>query len=204
MNGVKRLMIVFPESKFLRSLRVINERGRPRFRLVLRLSRRAGDIRLLGMAKVSAGLLMYRVREGRLEFLLAHPGGPFWKNRDAGAWTIPKGEIHPGEEPLVAARREFEEETGLKPEGKFTELKPVTQKGGKIVHAWAFEGDLDIASIRSNTFQMEWPPRSGKFHTCPEIDRAGFFRLAEAKEKINQAQGAFLEELEQLRTKSVL
>jgi len=154
------------------------------------------------MAKISAGLLMYRVRGNELEFLLAHPGGPFWKNRDLGAWTIPKGEIQPGEEPFAAAQREFEEEIGLKPEGTFIELKPVTQKGGKIVHAWAFEGECDTACIRSNSFQMEWPPRSGKFTTCPEIDRACFFALTEAKQKINAAQISFLEELQQLRRKT--
>jgi predicted NUDIX family NTP pyrophosphohydrolase len=153
------------------------------------------------MPKISAGLLMYRVRGGELEFLLAHPGGPFWKDRDAGAWTIPKGEIQPGEEPLMAARREFEEEIGLKPKGEFIELRPVTQKGGKIVHAWAFEGECDTTRIHSNAFQMEWPPRSGKFQTCPEVDRASFFGMAEAKQKINQAQVAFLEELRQLREK---
>jgi predicted NUDIX family NTP pyrophosphohydrolase len=147
------------------------------------------------MPKISAGLLMYRVRGGEIEFLLAHPGGPFWKNKDAGAWTIPKGEIQPGEEPLAAAQREFEEEIGLKPQGTFIELTPVTQKGGKVVHAWAFEGDFDTARLHSNNFQMEWPPRSGKFETCPEVDRACFFRLAEAKQKINVAQAAFLEEL---------
>lgn len=147
------------------------------------------------MQKLSAGLLMYRMREGELEFLLAHPGGPFWKNRDAGAWTIPKGEIQPGEEPLAAAKREFQEEIGLKPEGTFVELKPVRQKGGKLVYAWAFEGDCDAAKICSNTFRMEWPPKSGKFTTCPEVDCAQFFRMTEAKEKINAAQVAFLEEL---------
>lgn len=151
------------------------------------------------MQKVSAGLLMYRMREGKLEFLLAHPGGPFWKNRDAGAWTIPKGEIQPGEEPLAAARREFEEEIGFKAEGTFAELRPIRQKGGKIVHAWAFEGDCDTANVRSNTFQMEWPPESGKFETCPEVDQAQFFRMAEAREKINPAQVAFLEELSAMR-----
>src|SRR5215469_3026204 len=154
------------------------------------------------MAKISAGLLMYRVREGELEFLLAHPGGPFWKHRDTGAWTIPKGEIHPGEEPLVAAQREFEEEIGLKAQGNFIELKPITQKGGKIVHAWAFEGECDTACIRSNSFQMEWPPRSGKFVACPEVDRACFFRIMEARQKINAAQVALLEELERLQRKS--
>src|ERR1700743_1123564 len=154
------------------------------------------------MQKVSAGLLMYRVREGELEFLLAHPGGPFWKDRDAGAWTIPKGEIQPGEEPIVAAQREFEEEIGLKPAGKFIELKPITQKGGKIVHAWAFEGEFDMACVRSNTFEMEWPPRSGKFQVWPEVDRACFFTMAEARRKINPAQVAFLEELAQLQGES--
>jgi predicted NUDIX family NTP pyrophosphohydrolase len=154
------------------------------------------------MPKISAGLLMYRVRDGELEFLLAHPGGPFWKNRDAGAWTIPKGEIQPGEDPLAAAQREFEEEIGLKPKGEFIELNPITQKGGKVVHAWAFEGDCDTASIRSNTFQMEWPAGSGKFQTCPEVDQARFFAMAEARRKINPAQIAFLEELKQLRSKA--
>ncbi len=146
------------------------------------------------MAKISAGLLMYRLKDGELEFLLAHPGGPFWKNKDLGAWTIPKGEIHDGEEPLAAAKREFEEEIGLKPEGEFLPLTAITQKGGKIVHAWAFEGDCDTTCSRSNTFKMEWPPKSGRFLTCPEVDRACFFRLTEAKQKINPAQVAFLEE----------
>ena len=144
---------------------------------------------------------MYRVREGDLEFLLVHPGGPFWKHRDAGAWTIPKGEIQPGEEPLATAKREFEEELGLKPEGHFIELKPITQKGGKIVHGWAFEGDFDAATLQSNTFQLEWPPRSGKFQSFPEVDRAEFFRMADAMEKINPAQVLFLQELEQFRNK---
>ena len=147
------------------------------------------------MPKVSAGLLLYRVRDGELEFLLAHPGGPFWKDRDAGAWTIPKGEINEGENPLAAARREFEEEVGLKPDGEFMELTPIQQKGGKIVRAWAVEGDGDITNIKSNLFQMEWPPNSGRFQTCPEVDRAAFFRIQEAKSKINSAQIPFLEEL---------
>jgi predicted NUDIX family NTP pyrophosphohydrolase len=149
------------------------------------------------MAKVSAGLLMYRIRDGALQFLLAHPGGPFWKDRDAGAWTIPKGEIQPGEEPLAAAQREFEEEVGFKPRGRFIELTPITQKSGKIVHAWAFEGDCDPARVRSNTFKMEWPPHSGKFEDCPEVDRAGFFGMEEAKGKINPAQIPLLVEATQ-------
>jgi predicted NUDIX family NTP pyrophosphohydrolase len=150
------------------------------------------------MPKVSAGLLMYRTRDGDFEFLLAHPGGPFWKDRDAGAWTIPKGEIQPGEEPLAAAQREFEEEVGFKPHGNFIALAPITQRGGKIVHAWAFEGDCDPSRLNSNTFKMEWPPRSGRFEDCPEVDRADFFRMAEAKIRINQAQIAFLEELKRM------
>ena len=154
------------------------------------------------MPKISAGLLMYRMRDGELEFLLAHPGGPFWKDRDAGAWTIPKGEIQEGENPLAAAKREFEEEIGVKPRGEFKELTPITQKGGKVVHAWAIEGDCDTATIRSNTFQMEWPPRSGKFQACPEVDRAAFFQFDEARRKINPAQSALLEELRRLRAKS--
>jgi predicted NUDIX family NTP pyrophosphohydrolase len=149
------------------------------------------------MAKVSAGLLMYRIRDGALQFLLAHPGGPFWKDRDAGAWTIPKGEIQPGEEPLAAAQREFEEEVGFKPRGRFIELTPITQKSGKIVHAWAFEGDCDPALVRSNSFKMEWPPRSGQFEDCPEVDRAGFFGMEEAKGKINPAQIPLLVEATQ-------
>ena len=149
------------------------------------------------MAKVSAGLLMYRVKDGEREFLLAHPGGPFWKNKDLGTWTIPKGEIQEGEEPLIAAQREFAEEIGFKPEGEFIPLTPITQKSGKIVHAWAIEGDCDTTCIRSNTFQMEWPPKSGRFQTCPEVDRANFFRLIEATQKINPAQIALLHELQQ-------
>jgi predicted NUDIX family NTP pyrophosphohydrolase len=146
------------------------------------------------MPKVSAGLLMYRVRDGELEFLLAHPGGPLWKNRDAGVWTIPKGEVGLNEDLLAAARREFEEETGVKVNGKFVELSPIRQKSGKLVHAWAIEGECDADRIVSNVFQLEWPPHSGHFQSCPEIDRAAFFRLSEAKEKINPAQIPLLEE----------
>ena len=147
------------------------------------------------MAKESAGLLMFRKRPGELEFLLVHPGGPFWKNKDAGAWTIPKGEIAPGEDALATAKREFEEELGLKAEGSFIELKPIKQKGGKVVKAWAFEGDCDPGQVKSNTFTMEWPPRSGKMTEFPEVDRAEFFNLEKAKEKINEAQIPLLEEL---------
>jgi len=147
------------------------------------------------MAKESAGLMMFRKRAGALEFLLVHPGGPFWKNKNAGAWTIPKGEIAPGEDALATAKREFEEELGLKAEGSFIELKPIKQKGGKVVKAWAFEGDCDPGQVKSNTFTMEWPPRSGKMTEFPEVDRAEFFNLEKAKEKINEAQIPLLEEL---------
>jgi predicted NUDIX family NTP pyrophosphohydrolase len=146
------------------------------------------------MPNVSAGLLLYRVRDGELEYLLAHPGGPLWKNRDAGVWTIPKGEVEPGEDLLTAARREFEEETGMKVDGNFVELSPIQQKSGKMVHAWAVQAQCDINSIRSNVFRLEWPPRSGNFQSFPEIDRAAFFRLSEAKVKINPSQIPLLEE----------
>jgi len=147
------------------------------------------------MAKESAGLMMFRKRAGALEFLLVHPGGPFWKNKNAGAWTIPKGEIAEGENALATAKREFEEELGLKAEGSFIELRPIKQKGGKVVRAWAFEGDCDPGQVKSNTFTMEWPPRSGKMTEFPEVDRAEFFNLEKAKEKINEAQIPLLEEL---------
>jgi len=147
------------------------------------------------MPKVSAGLLLYRVRGKELEFLLVHPGGPLWQAKDAGIWSIPKGELRPGEDGLEAAKREFEEELGLKAQGVFVELAPITQKSGKIVHAWAFEGDCDPSQIRSNTYSMEWPPHSGRIGTFPEVDRAGFFNLEQAKIQIIPAQAALLEEL---------
>ncbi len=146
--------------------------------------------------RVSAGLIMYRKTPRVIEVLLVHPGGPFWRNKDHGAWTIPKGEAEEGEDLLAAARREFEEETGLRTEGPFIPLASVKQKGGKRVYAWAFEGDCDPRAIRSNQFQMEWPRGSGKLETFPEIDRAAFFTIPEAKLRINPAQTAFLEELE--------
>jgi len=145
--------------------------------------------------KESAGLVIYRVRDNELEFLLVHPGGPLWQNKDAGIWSIPKGEIHPGEDGLEAAKREFEEELGVQAQGAFVKLTPITQKSGKIVHAWGFAGDCDPSQIRSNTFSMEWPPRSGRTGTFPEVDRAAFFNLEQAKGRINPAQVALLEEL---------
>lgn len=147
------------------------------------------------MAAASAGLLMYRRRGERLEVLLVHPGGPFWRHRDAGAWSIPKGEIDDAEDPLEAARRELEEETGLRPEGPFLELPTVRQKAGKVVRAWAFEGDWDPAELRSNTFRVEWPPKSGRTAEFPEVDRAEFFDLATAREKLNAGQVPLLDHL---------
>ena len=147
------------------------------------------------MAKESAGLLIWRERGGALEVLLVHPGGPFWKNKDAGAWSIPKGEIDPGEDAEAAARREVTEETGLVVDAPLTKLASVRQKGGKAVHAWAVRADYNAASVRSNTFSMEWPPRSGKMREFPEVDRAAWFALAEARGRINPAQAALLDEL---------
>jgi predicted NUDIX family NTP pyrophosphohydrolase len=150
------------------------------------------------MPKHSAGLLMFRKRAGVLEVFLVHPGGPFFAKKDDEVWGIPKGEIHKGEDALAAARREFEEETGFKAGGEFLPLTPVTQKGGKIVQAWAMEGDCDPEKMKSNTFTMEWPPRSGRHHEFPEVDRSGWFATNEAKRKINPAQISFLEELQRM------
>ena len=147
------------------------------------------------MAKRSAGILMYRRHDGELQVFLAHPGGPFWAKKDAGAWTIPKGEIDEGEDPLAAAKRELAEETGLRPEGEFIALAPIRQKGGKVVLAWAVEGDCDARAIVSNVFSMEWPPKSGRMAEFPEIDRAQWFSIDEARKRINAGQLPFLEEL---------
>ena len=147
------------------------------------------------MARLSAGLLLYRRRRGVLEVFLVHPGGPFWAGKDAGAWSIPKGEFSPGEDPLAAARREFGEETGFTAAGEFLPLTPLKQPSGKIIQAWAVAGDCDPGAIRSNTFSLEWPPRSGRRQEFPEVDRAAWFTLAGAREKISQGQAGFLEEL---------
>lgn len=148
------------------------------------------------MGKKSAGLLMYRYQGDHLEFFLVHPGGPYWQNKESYAWSIPKGEIDLGEDPFAAAKREFWEETGLVPEGPFHRLTTVKQSGGKIVIAWAFEGDCDPKTVHSNTFTLEWPPNSGHLRTFPEVDRAAWFSLSEAKRHIIRAQAAFLEELQ--------
>ena|SRR5688572_12898828 len=146
--------------------------------------------------KESAGILLYRRRPGGPEVLLAHPGGPFWAKRDLGAWTIPKGEIGSGEDPLAAARRELAEETGVVADGDAIALTPVRQRGGKVVHAWAIEGDCDASAIVSNSFTLEWPPRSGRTAEFPEIDRAAWFALGEARQRILEAQVPLLDELQ--------
>jgi predicted NUDIX family NTP pyrophosphohydrolase len=158
--------------------------------------------RLVSMPRVSAGLLMYRLRDGKLQVLLAHPGGPFFKNKGENAWTIPKGEVESGENLLETAKREFEEETGITPTGPFMALAPVKQKGGKIVHAWAFEADCDPSAIVSNTFTMEWPPKSGQQMEFPEIDRAEFFEVVPAMRKIKSGQEGLIEELERIVTEA--
>lgn len=149
------------------------------------------------MPKASAGLLMFRFSPD-LEVLLVHLGGPFWAKKDAGAWFVPKGEIEAGEDTLEAAKREFQEETGIEPHGPLLPLGSIKNKSGKTITAWAFRGDGDPSKIRSNTFQLEWPPRSGKMAEFLEIDRAAFFGVAEAREKIHPAEAAFLEALQRV------
>ena len=147
-------------------------------------------------AKRSAGILLYRLKGGAPEVLLVHPGGPFWTGKDVGAWSIPKGEYGEDEDPQACARREFEEETGTAlPPAALADLGTARQKSGKLVAAWAVEGDLDAGAIRSNTFEMEWPPRSGRMRAFPEVDRAGWFGLDQAREKLNPAQTAFIDRL---------
>jgi len=141
---------------------------------------------------------MYRRTNGRVEVLLAHPGGPFWAKKDLGAWSIPKGEVDSDEEPLLAAQREFEEETGIAPEGDFIVLGEAKQAGGKIVTAWAVEGDCDSSGLKSNTFSMQWPPRSGRMAEFPEVDRWEWFSLNDAREKILAGQRIFLERLREM------
>jgi predicted NUDIX family NTP pyrophosphohydrolase len=145
----------------------------------------------------SAGILLYRKVAGSLEVFLVHPGGPFWKNKDAGSWTIPKGEFENEEPALDAAIREFREETGFALKGHFQPLSPIRQKGGKRVFAWALAGDLDPAAIASNTFEIEWPRKSGRQQVFPEVDKGGWFSLPAARKIINPAQIALLEELEE-------
>lgn len=147
------------------------------------------------MARRSAGILLYRRGAEGVEVMLVHPGGPFWARKDAGAWSIPKGELDADEDPLDAARREFAEETGQQVDGPFIPLAPVVQPGGKVVHAWAAEGDLDVGAIRSNTVTIEWPRGSGRTITFPEVDRAAWFPLDEARRRILKGQRRLLDEL---------
>ncbi len=148
------------------------------------------------MPKLSAGLLVYRRTDAGLEVLLVHPGGPLWARKDDGAWSVPKGEYEPSEDPLEVARREFEEEIGQTPPGNEPVwLGELRQPSGKVVSAWATEGDLDVREVRSNSFEMEWPPRSGRTREFPEVDRAGWFGLEEARRKLLRGQVGFLDRL---------
>jgi predicted NUDIX family NTP pyrophosphohydrolase len=153
------------------------------------------------MPKQSAGILLYRKFNDVLQVFLVHPGGPFWKNKDDGAWSIPKGEYESDEDPLAAARREFYEETGQYIDGEFIALKPIKQKSGKIVQAYLVEGDIDAANIKSNLFEMEWPPKTGKMQSFPEVDRAGWFTVDEARIKLNAGQVWLVVELAQIVNK---
>jgi predicted NUDIX family NTP pyrophosphohydrolase len=149
------------------------------------------------VARISSGILLFRRRDGRLEVLLAHPGGPFFARKDEGHWTIPKGEVDPGEELFAVGRREFEEETGQPlPDGPSTELGSIVQKGGKIVHGWAVEGDLDPSAGASNTFELEWPPGSGRQQAFPEIDQVAWFEPDEARRRVKATQIPFIDRLE--------
>lgn len=147
------------------------------------------------MPKKSAGILFYRFADGLPEVLLVHPGGPFWVKKDIGAWSVPKGEFEPGEEPLAAAIREVKEELGIDVSGEFVELAPARQKSGKIIYTWALQRDVDVSSITSNTFELEWPPKSGKTILIPEVDKAGWFNMQEARDKIIPGQVPVLESL---------
>src|SRR5262245_48211460 len=151
---------------------------------------------------LSSGILLYRFVDDRILVFLVHPGGPFWARKDEGSWSIPKGEYDPSEDPLAAARREFQEETGFSIDGRFLALTPVKQPSGKVVSAWAVEGYIDATSIRSNLFSMEWPPKSGRIEQFPEADRAMWCGLTEARNKILSGQRPFLDELEQIVSNS--
>jgi len=152
--------------------------------------------------KTSAGILLYRYREGALQVLLVHPGGPFWAAKDLGAWSVPKGLIDPGEDALKAALREFREETGFIARNHFIQLTPVRMKSGKVVKVWAVEGDCEPSEIKSNAFSMEWPPGSGKQQEFPEVDLAAWFDVDQARKKINQGQVGLLDELQILLSQS--
>ncbi|MCC3215160.1 NUDIX domain-containing protein [Chryseobacterium sp. X308] len=148
--------------------------------------------------KTSSGILLFKKEKDSLYYFLVHPGGPFWRNKDSGAWSIPKGEILPDEDPLERALTEFKEETGTTAEGQFIELSPIRQKGGKTVYAWALEGDIDTSDLYSNSFPLEWPPKSGKIIEIPEVDQWEWFASEEAQKRINPAQKDFITELESI------
>jgi predicted NUDIX family NTP pyrophosphohydrolase len=150
------------------------------------------------MSRQSAGLLLFRKVAGDIEVLLVHPGGPYWATKDEGAWSIPKGEFDQNEDPLDAARREFREETGFAPSGEIIPLETVRQPNGKFIHAWAIRGDFDPAKLQSNTFSLEWPPKSGRQEQFPEIDRAVWFSMGAAKQKILKGQTPFLKQLQKM------
>jgi predicted NUDIX family NTP pyrophosphohydrolase len=152
--------------------------------------------------KTSAGILLYRMRDGGVEVFLVHPGGPYWVRKDDGAWSIPKGEAAEGVDLLKTAYTEFHEETGSALQGRPVPLEPLKQAGGKVVHAWAVQGDIDAASIRSNTFALEWPPRSGKAQEFPEVDRGGWFDLPTACRKLLPGQRGFIDQLQDLLSAS--
>jgi predicted NUDIX family NTP pyrophosphohydrolase len=156
------------------------------------------------MPKISAGLLLYRQADNRLEVLLVHLGGPYWQRKDKGAWTFPRGEVETGEDYLAAAIREFTEETGWQPQGPYLALGEVRSRSGKTIYAWAFRGFCDPSTLRSNLFEIEWPPKSGRHQQFPEIDRAGFFTVGEAQTKIIVSELPFLSRLtEQLAARSL-
>lgn len=154
--------------------------------------------------KKSAGILLYKIINDRLQILLVHPGGPFWKNKDLGAWTIPKGELIDGEQPLIAAKREFLEEIGKPVIDNCVRLTPIKQKGGKLVHAWASEGEFNVEDLKSNLFEMTWPPKTGKIQSFPEIDKAQWFGMAEGLHKILIGQKGFILELTSLKENKLL
>jgi len=148
--------------------------------------------------KMSAGILMYRLSNSDLEVFLVHPGGPYWARKDEGSWSIPKGEFEEGDDPFETAKREFYEETGIEISGRFLQLMPVKQPSGKVIYAWAVEGDIDVATVKSNTFTMEWPPRSGIQQEFPEVDKGEWFKISKAYEKILPGQRGFLDQLRNL------
>ena len=164
--------------------------------------KRGSSVRCIPISKKSAGLLLFRETPGRLEVLLVHPGGPFWAKKDEGSWSIPKGEFEENEDPLTAAMREFEEETGFAVASRLIPLEPLRQPSGKVVYAWAMKEDFDTPRLKSNTFSMEWPPKSGRQQEFPEIDRAEWFPIESAMLKILKGQAGFLAQLQEKNQRS--